>query len=37
MERKGDIEFGSSVDDDYKPLDLGANVVAAYEFSAGFS
>jgi len=35
MTQTDKIEFGNSEDDDYKPIDLGANAVAGYEFASG--
>jgi len=34
MNQTDKIKFGNSEDDDYKPIDLGGNVVAGYEFAS---
>lgn len=36
-DEEGDIEFGNDeVNDHYKPLEVGANILAGYEFANGF-
>ena len=35
MDQTDKIEFGNSEDEDYKPIDVGGNVIAGYEFASG--
>ena len=35
LKSEEDINFGNKEDDDFKPLEIGANILAGYEFSNG--